>query len=69
LASWLNLVERWFAMLMEKQLRRGVHALPGNWNRQSATISSITTKIQSLSFGTKPLTRSLIPPLDFVEEL
>lgn len=24
-ASWLNLVERWFALLTEKQLRRGVH--------------------------------------------
>jgi transposase len=24
-ASWLNLVERWFAMLTERQLRRGVH--------------------------------------------
>ncbi len=24
-ASWLNLVERWFAALTEKQLRRGVH--------------------------------------------
>ena len=24
-ASWLNLVERWFAMLTDKQLRRGVH--------------------------------------------
>jgi len=24
-ASWLNLVERWFASLTEKQLRRGVH--------------------------------------------
>lgn len=24
-ASWLNLVERWFAKLTEKQLRRGVH--------------------------------------------
>ena len=23
--SWLNLVERWFALLTEKQLRRGVH--------------------------------------------
>ena len=23
--SWLNLVERWFAALTEKQLRRGVH--------------------------------------------
>src|ERR1039457_1214198 len=24
-ASWLNLVERWFALLTEKQLRQGVH--------------------------------------------
>ena len=24
-ASWLNLVERWFAMLTEKQIRRGTH--------------------------------------------
>ena len=24
-ASWLNLVERWFAALTEKQIRRGVH--------------------------------------------
>jgi len=24
-ASWINLVERWFALLTQKQLRRGVH--------------------------------------------
>jgi DDE superfamily endonuclease len=24
-ASWLNLMERWFAWLTERQLRRGVH--------------------------------------------
>ena len=28
-ASWLNLVERWFALLTEKQLRRGVHQISG----------------------------------------
>ncbi len=28
-ASWLNLVERWFAPLTEKQLRRGVHQSSG----------------------------------------
>ena len=28
-ASWLNLVERWFALLTEKQLRRGVHQSRG----------------------------------------
>jgi hypothetical protein len=26
-ASWINLVERWFATLTEKQIRRCVHAL------------------------------------------
>ncbi len=24
-ASWLNLVERWFALLTQRELRRGVH--------------------------------------------
>jgi hypothetical protein len=24
-ASWINLVERWFATLTEKQIRRGTH--------------------------------------------
>ena len=28
-ASWLNLVERWFALLTDKQLRRGVHQSSG----------------------------------------
>ena len=28
-ASWLNLVERWFTLLTEKQLRRGVHQSSG----------------------------------------
>ena len=28
-ASWLNLVDRWFALLTEKQLRRGVHQSSG----------------------------------------
>src|SRR5438128_1299839 len=27
-SSWINLVERWFAALTEKQLRRGVHRSP-----------------------------------------
>ena len=28
-ASWLNLVERWFAALTEKQIRRGVRSTRG----------------------------------------
>ena len=32
--SWLNLVERLFGLLTEKQLRRGVHrSMFGNWKR------------------------------------
>jgi len=27
-ASWLNLVERWFALLSDKQIKRGAHASP-----------------------------------------
>src|SRR5260370_41111276 len=30
-ASWLNLVERWFAELTEKQIRRGVHRSTLQW--------------------------------------
>jgi transposase len=32
-ASWLNLVERWFATLTEKQLRRGVHRSTQEWKQ------------------------------------
>jgi transposase len=30
-ASWLNLVERWFAALTQKQIKRGAHA--STWRR------------------------------------
>jgi hypothetical protein len=32
-ASWLNLVERWFEGLTEKQLRRGADSQPANCRR------------------------------------
>jgi hypothetical protein len=38
-ASWLNLVECWFAALAEKQLRRGVHRSTGE--REDAIRGSI----------------------------
>jgi transposase len=34
-ASWINLVERWFATLTEKQLRRGVHRARARSRRPS----------------------------------
>jgi transposase len=47
-ASWLNLVERWFATLTEKQLRRGVHRS----TRELET--AIATFIQNHNKNPKP---------------
>ena len=41
-ASWLNQVERWFALLTERQIRRGVHRSIKEWARPSPP-SSLTT--------------------------
>jgi transposase len=68
-ASWLNLLERWFALLTEKQLRRGVHRSTKELKRPSAATFNTTTKIQSRSCGAKLPTRSSIPSHDFVQEL
>jgi len=38
-ASWINLVERWFALLTEKQLRRGTHRSPGELERASISLA------------------------------
>lgn len=55
-ASWLNLVERWFAALTEKQIRRGVHR--PNWNKPSTPISKPPTPSPNPSFGPKRLMKS-----------
>jgi transposase len=63
-ASWLNLVERWFAGLTEKQLRRGVH-------RSSRELQDVIRHYLELnnchpnpSSGPKPLTKSSSQSLD-----
>jgi len=38
-ASWMNLVERWFATLTEKQLRRGTHRSTAEVGSRSSTLS------------------------------
>jgi transposase len=68
-ASWLNLVERWFAGLTEKQLRRGVHRGTANSKRPSVTTSNSTTVIPNHSSGPKTPTRSSIQLLNFVNVL
>lgn len=60
-ASWINLVERWFAALTEKQLRRGAY-------RSTRELEQAIRHFIRAS-GTKPPTRSSIPLPAFVHEL
>jgi transposase len=67
-ASWLNLVERWFATLTEKQIKRGVHRSTRALEtaiREYLAISNGSAKPLS---GQKLLTRSLPRSADFVSE-
>jgi hypothetical protein len=47
-ASWINLVERWFATLTEKQLRRGAH------RSTRALVRTITTYLATNNDHPKP---------------
>ena len=67
--SWLNLVERWFAALTEKQLRRGAHRRPANSRTPSAATWSSATVIPNPSSGPRPPTKSSNRSLDFVNVL
>jgi hypothetical protein len=57
-ATWLNLVERFFAAITEKQIRRGTTAAPANWSRPSTGTSTIATATPSPSSGPRAPTRS-----------
>ena len=54
-ASWLNLVERWFGLLTEKQLRRGVH-------RSSAELEAAIYRTLTSPTRTPNLLSGPIPP-------
>ena len=43
-ASWLNLVERWFGLLTEKQLRRGVHQSSGELEAATCRYLDVTNE-------------------------
>ena len=56
--SWLNLVERWFAELTNKQLRRGVHPQRRRSSRpRSGSSSPRIMRSRSRSSGPRPPTR------------
>ena len=57
-ASWLNLVERWFAALTEKQIRRGVHRSTRDLEDAIRHIFKRPTIARSPLFGPKPPTKS-----------
>jgi transposase len=60
-ASWLNQVERFFANLTEKQIRRGSTAPPRNRKRPLKLTSRPSMPKPDLSFGPNPPTKSWRP--------
>jgi transposase len=60
-SSWLNLVERWFAELTTKWLRRGSHRTLRSWRSRSATGWRPGTRIRGRLCGPRPPTRSSTP--------
>ena len=57
-ASWLNLVERWFGLLTEKQLAVECIRAAVNWRLPSTVTWTSPTKTPSPLSGPRPLTKS-----------
>ena len=55
-SSWLNQVERFFALLTDKKIRRGVHRSVAGLRPTSPPLSISTTQIQNPSAGPSPPT-------------
>ena len=68
-ASWLNLVQRWFALLTERQLRRGVHRSPKELKAAINDFIEHHNTDPKPFIWQKPPTRSSIPWQGFVNEL
>jgi hypothetical protein len=50
-SSWLNQVERWFALTTERMIRRGPFIVLRNWSAPSISGSLTGTKMREGSFG------------------
>lgn len=69
-ASWLRLVERWFATLTEKHIRRGPIAARASWKRRSRATSRSTTRSRGPSSGRRrPMRSSRASPDSVIESL
>jgi hypothetical protein len=62
----LNLVERWFAALTEKQLRGGIHRSTRELEAAIRSYLDINNRQPNPSTGPKPPTKSSDPSLVFV---
>ena len=60
-SSWLNLVERWFAELTSKWLRRGTHRSVAELEQRSRPGSTPGTRTRGRLCGPRPPTRSSTP--------
>ena len=60
-SSWLNLVERWFAELTNRKLRRSAHRSVTELENDIASGSTNGTRIPGRSSGQSPRTTSLKP--------
>ena len=67
-SSWINLIERWFAELTTKWLRRGTHRSTKELEAAIAHWVDSGTKIPSPSSGTRAPTRSSKPSPPIVRE-
>jgi transposase len=50
-SSWINMVERWFGLLTERQLRRGAHRSASRSRPPSSSTSRLRTRNRSHSSG------------------
>jgi hypothetical protein len=67
-ASWLNLVERWFALLTEKQIRRGSHRTTRALEATIREYLVMTMSRRNHLSGPKPLMKSRKASPQFVSE-
>ena len=67
-ASWINQVERWFAELTRKQLRRGVHTSIHQSETDIRAFIARTTNTPSPTNGPSPPTK-FSPPKRFCQRL
>ena len=65
-ASWLNQVERFFALITQRAIRRGSFDSPPTSSKKSTASSELTMQIHGPSSGPLPLTPSFRNSRDFV---